>query len=76
MTMGALTRPEATKIKRSEMGPGGLFVMIRHKHKLISAYMHLVRYEVKVGQQVKEGQPAAGRGSHVPIPGQVGVKVH
>ena len=47
---------EAQKIKRSEMGPGGLFVMIRHDKGLLSAYMHLVRYEVKAGQKVKAGE--------------------
>jgi hypothetical protein len=47
---------EAQKIKRSEMGPGGLFVMIRHENGLLSAYMHLVLYTVKVGQRVKAGE--------------------
>lgn len=48
--------PEAAKeIKRKEMGPGGLFVMIRHEEGLTSAYMHLASYVVKDGQQVKSG---------------------
>ena len=47
---------EAGKIKRSSMGPGGLFVMLRHDNGLITAYMHLASYEVKVGQSVKMGQ--------------------
>jgi hypothetical protein len=48
--------PKKTKkIKRSEMGPGGLYVMIRHEKGLISAYMHLASYIVKTGQQVKQG---------------------
>jgi len=48
---------EAGKIRRSEMGPGGLFVMLRHEGGLISAYMHLASYSVKVGQSVTAGQP-------------------
>lgn len=47
---------EASKIKRSSMGPGGLFVMLRHGNGLVTAYMHLASYEVKVGQSVKMGQ--------------------
>ncbi len=49
--------PELTKeVKASEMGPGGLFVMIRHKGGLVSAYMHLSDYLIKTGDRVKAGQ--------------------
>jgi len=47
---------EATKIKPSQMGPGGLFVMVRHEGGLVSAYMHLASYSVKAGQKVKIGE--------------------
>lgn len=49
--------PEALKaIERKTLGPGGLFVMIRHEGGLLSAYMHLSSYSVKAGQQVKGGE--------------------
>jgi murein DD-endopeptidase MepM/ murein hydrolase activator NlpD len=47
---------EATKIKPSEMGPGGLFVMLLHDGGLRSAYMHLSSYEVKANDKVTVGQ--------------------
>lgn len=56
---GALGRrvdpAETRSLKRREMGPGGLFVMIRHQGALVSGYMHLSSYVVKSGQQVKAG---------------------
>jgi murein DD-endopeptidase MepM/ murein hydrolase activator NlpD len=49
--------PEAAQeVRRRKMGPGGLFVMIQHAEGLTSAYMHLARYTVKAGQQIKAGQ--------------------
>jgi hypothetical protein len=44
------------EIKRSEYGAGGLFVMVRHNKGLVSYYMHLASYVVKLGQQVKAGE--------------------
>ena len=46
---------ETAALKRKEMGPAGLFVMIRHANGLASGYMHLSSYVVKTGQQVKAG---------------------
>jgi len=51
----SLEPEEALAVKPSEMGAGGLFVMIRHKHGLISAYMHLSAYTVKTGDRIKAG---------------------
>jgi murein DD-endopeptidase MepM/ murein hydrolase activator NlpD len=49
--------PEAAlAVRRSQMGPGGLFVMILHAGGLRSAYMHLSQYCVKANQQVKAGE--------------------
>jgi murein DD-endopeptidase MepM/ murein hydrolase activator NlpD len=47
---------EARAIKPSQMGPGGLFVMIAHQGGLRSAYMHLSSYVVKAGDKVTMGQ--------------------
>ena len=47
---------EATAIKPSQMGPGGLFVMILHPGGLRSAYMHLSSYQVKANDKVTSGQ--------------------
>lgn len=47
---------QAGEIRRDEMGPGGLFVMIYHGEGLTSAYMHLARYVVRARDRVKAGQ--------------------
>ena len=54
----SLEPEEALTVKPSEMGAGGLFVMIRHFNSggLISAYMHLSAYVVKTGDKVRAGQ--------------------
>jgi hypothetical protein len=46
---------EASTIKSSQLGPGGLFVMVLHEGGLRSAYMHLSSYVVKANQRVKSG---------------------
>jgi murein DD-endopeptidase MepM/ murein hydrolase activator NlpD len=46
----------AGKFPSKDMGAGGLFVMIRHKNGLLSAYMHLATYRVKHGDTVHAGQ--------------------
>lgn len=46
---------EAQKVPRSRLGPGGLYVMLRHAGGLLSGYMHLSEYAVKAGQRVKAG---------------------
>lgn len=52
-----MTSKEAQAIKSSELGPGGLYVMIRHDaENLVSAYMHLSRYSVTKGQRIKAGE--------------------
>ena len=43
-------------VKPSEMGPGGLWVMLEHSNGLRSAYMHLSSYRVRTGQRVKAGE--------------------
>ncbi len=45
----------AYQVSAKRMGAGGLFVMIQHKEKLVSAYMHLKYYTVQTGQWVKAG---------------------
>ena len=52
----SLTPEEAAEVKSADMGPGGLFVMIRHAGGLLSAYMHLSAYVVNTGDRVKAGQ--------------------
>jgi murein DD-endopeptidase MepM/ murein hydrolase activator NlpD len=47
---------EAKSIRASQMGPGGLFVMILHPGGLRSAYMHLSSYVVTANQKVKSGE--------------------
>lgn len=46
----------ARRIRRSRVGKGGLYVMVRHQAGLYSAYMHLSRYVVLKGQRVRAGQ--------------------
>jgi murein DD-endopeptidase MepM/ murein hydrolase activator NlpD len=46
---------EAKTIKSSQMGPGGLFVMVLHDGGLRSAYMHLSSYVVAANAKVKSG---------------------
>jgi hypothetical protein len=41
---------------RPELGPGGLFVCIRHVPRIVSCYMHLTSYQVAVGDKVQAGQ--------------------
>lgn len=42
--------------KRPELGPGGLFVCIRHVPRIFSCYMHLQSYRVSINDHVKAGQ--------------------
>jgi murein DD-endopeptidase MepM/ murein hydrolase activator NlpD len=46
---------ELATTKRPELGPGGLFVCIRHVPRIFSCYMHLQSYRVAVGDHVKAG---------------------
>jgi hypothetical protein len=48
--------------KRPELGPGGLFVCIRHAPRIVSCYMHLSTYRVTAGDQVRAGQVIANVG--------------
>jgi hypothetical protein len=56
------TRPEVVPphalatTKRPELGPGGLFVCVRHVPRIVSCYMHLQSYRVDVGDRVGAGQ--------------------
>jgi hypothetical protein len=55
--------PEAlATTKRPELGPGGLFVCIRHVPHIVSCYMHLQSYRVAVGERVQAGQIVANVG--------------
>jgi murein DD-endopeptidase MepM/ murein hydrolase activator NlpD len=47
---------ELATMKRPPLGPGGLFVCVRHAPRLVSCYMHLQSYDVAVKDQVKAGQ--------------------
>ncbi len=47
---------KAKAVPKAQLGAGGLYVMIRHRGGLVSAYMHLSRYDVHAGQKVEQGQ--------------------
>ncbi len=47
---------ELATMKRPPLGPGGLFVCIRHVPHIVSCYMHLQSYRVAVKDEVKAGQ--------------------
>jgi hypothetical protein len=47
---------ELPTTKRPELGPGGLFVCIKHVPHIFSCYMHLQAYRVAVGDHVTAGQ--------------------
>jgi hypothetical protein len=46
---------ELARTPRPEMGPGGLFVCVRHEVGILSCYMHLAKYRVHVDDRVKAG---------------------
>jgi hypothetical protein len=47
---------ELPDMKRPELGPGGLFVCIRHVPHIFSCYMHLQSYRVAINDRVQAGQ--------------------
>ncbi len=47
--------PEALRQRRPALGPGGLFVCVRHSESIVSCYMHLSSYQVRFRDQVKAG---------------------
>jgi hypothetical protein len=47
---------ELATTKRPELGPGGLFVCIRHVPRIFSCYMHLQSFRVAINDRVKAGQ--------------------
>jgi len=53
---------ELATTKRPELGPGGLFVCIRHVPRIFSCYMHLQSYRVAINDRVKAGQLIANVG--------------
>jgi murein DD-endopeptidase MepM/ murein hydrolase activator NlpD len=53
---------ELATTKRPELGPGGLFVCIRHVPGISSCYMHLQSYRVAIHDRVKAGQVIANVG--------------
>ena len=53
---------ELATTKRPELGPGGLFVCIRHVPHVFSCYMHLQSYRVAINDHVKAGQIIANVG--------------
>lgn len=53
----------ARRIRHSRLGAGGLFVMLRHKDGLVSAYMHLKRFNVERGQRLKQGDKIGEAGA-------------
>lgn len=64
-----VTLDKSGAVRKSSMGPGGLFVQIQHKDDLVSEYMHLRDFLVRHGQWVKAGQIIG----HV---GDTGIKIH
>ncbi len=58
-----VVRPdELATTKRPELGPGGLFVCIRHVPRIFSCYMHLQSYRVAINDRVLAGQIIANVG--------------
>jgi hypothetical protein len=53
---------ELATTKRPELGPGGLFVCVRHVPHIFSCYMHLQSYRVAINDRVKAGQVIANVG--------------
>jgi hypothetical protein len=53
---------ELATTKRPALGPGGLFVCIRHVPRIFSCYMHLQSYRVAINDRVKAGQIIANVG--------------
>jgi len=51
-----VTLDKSGTIRKTSMGPGGLFVQIQHKDNLMSEYMHLLNFLVQNGEWVKAGQ--------------------
>jgi hypothetical protein len=51
-----LTPDELAETKRPPLGPGGLFVCVRHLPRIVSCYMHLQSYRVAINDRVKAGQ--------------------
>jgi murein DD-endopeptidase MepM/ murein hydrolase activator NlpD len=47
---------ELATTPRPELGPGGLFVCIRHVPHIFSCYMHLQSYRVAINDHVRAGQ--------------------
>lgn len=47
--------PEDLRQRRPALGPGGLFVCVRHSETIVSCYMHLSSYQVRFRDQVKAG---------------------
>jgi len=64
---------ELAQTPRPQLGPGGLFVCVRHTERIFSCYMHLSSYRVHINDRVKAGDclGAVGRsgvkssGSHL-----------
>lgn len=47
--------PEDLRQRRPTLGPGGLFVCVRHVEAIVSCYMHLSSYQVRFRDKVKAG---------------------
>jgi murein DD-endopeptidase MepM/ murein hydrolase activator NlpD len=47
--------PEELSQRRPALGPGGLFVCVRHAEGIVSCYMHLSTYQVRFRDKVKAG---------------------
>jgi murein DD-endopeptidase MepM/ murein hydrolase activator NlpD len=46
---------ELAQTPRPTLGPGGLFVCVRHAEGIFSCYMHLASYRVHINDRVKAG---------------------
>ncbi|MBN2572960.1 MAG: M23 family metallopeptidase [Deltaproteobacteria bacterium] len=51
-----LPAAELATTERPPLGPGGLFVCVRHAPRIVSCYMHLQSYRVTVNDRVQAGQ--------------------
>jgi murein DD-endopeptidase MepM/ murein hydrolase activator NlpD len=70
--------PEALSGKRPALGPGGLFVCVRHAESIVSCYMHLSTYQVRLYDKVKAGDRLglAGRSGTVSSGSHLHLEIH
>ena len=70
--------PEELTNKRPALGPGGLFVCVRHSETVVSCYMHLSTYQVRFRDKVRAGDRLglAGRSGTVSSGSHLHLEIH